>query len=68
MLKSDAEAKIMAEMRRRLPAIPYEGTDGGFAQFCELEQERPDLLDFRSPAGKWQLVHGWMLKRRLVTR
>lgn len=67
MNRSEAEPRIMAEMKRRLPTVPYTGADGGMVQFLQLQQERPELFSFRSSADKWQVVHGWMLRNRLVT-
>jgi len=32
-----------------------------YAFFLDLERERPELLDFRAPAGdKWQVVQTWL--------
>jgi hypothetical protein len=34
---------------------------GGFVFFSYLQQEKPDLLDFRGGVGsKWQIVHLWL--------
>ena len=68
MKQSEAEPLIMAEMRKRLPSVPYTGADAGIARFLALKQERPDLFTFRCSGDQWQVVHGWMLKNRLVTQ
>jgi hypothetical protein len=36
---------------------------GGFLFFRYLQEERPDLLDFRAAGSKWQIVHGWLQDR-----
>lgn len=67
MRKDEAERAIIAEMRERLPSIPYRGADGGLAQFLELQRDRPDLFEFKSGAGdKWTLVQGWMMRRGMI--
>lgn len=66
MKKDDAERAIIAEMRQRLPRVPYKGADGAMRQFNELQAERPELFAFRSPVEKWQLVQGWMKKHKLT--
>jgi hypothetical protein len=67
MRKDEAERAIVAEMRRRLPQIPYRGADGGLAEYERLRQDRPELFDFRSGGGdQWQLVSAWMRKHHLT--
>jgi hypothetical protein len=66
MRKADAEREILAEMRDRLPEVPYLGADGGLVQFSELQRDRPELFGFRSSADKWQLVQGWLRRENLV--
>jgi len=70
MLKiEEAERLIVAEMRERLPRVPYRGTDGGMLAYQQLLNERPDLFRFRTAVGdKWQLVQAWLRKHRLVER
>jgi hypothetical protein len=66
---ADAEREIMAEMRRRLPTIPYAGTDGGLLQYLEIYRERPDLFTFAGGASDpWQTVQAWLSKWGLVKR
>lgn len=36
---------------------------GGFLFFRYLQNEKPDLLDFRAVGDKWQIVHGWLRDR-----
>ena len=36
---------------------------GGFLFFRYLQEEKPDLLDFRAVGNKWQIVHGWLQDR-----
>lgn len=67
MKKADAERLIIAELEKMLPEIPYGGSDGGMLFYNKLAQDRPDLLAFSASGDKWQIVHGWMLKHRLVT-
>ena len=55
-----------ARWTRNNPKVSYSGTDG-FSFFGYLTQERPSLLRFRCRGDKWQTVHGWLLRRRLVS-
>ncbi len=66
MTQDEARPLILDELRKRLPTVPYEGTDGGLVQYNQLKQERPDLFGFRSSAEKWQVVKGWMNRAGLV--
>jgi len=36
---------------------------GGFLFFRYLQEERSDLLEFRTVGNKWQIVHGWLRDR-----
>jgi len=36
---------------------------GGFLFFRYLQEEKPDLLDFRAAGNKWPIVHGWLRNR-----
>ena len=36
---------------------------GGFLFFRYLQEEKPDLLDFRAAGNKWPIVHGWLQNR-----
>jgi len=38
----------------------------GMYFFTYLEKEHPDLLDFKHPGDKWQLVHAWLLREHRV--
>lgn len=35
--------------------------------FTYLENEKPHLLNFRGKAGKWQDVHGWLIRNGNVS-
>jgi hypothetical protein len=40
---------------------------GGMLFFQYLQQDGPELLDFRAGyQDKWQIVHGWLLSERRV--
>lgn len=40
---------------------------GGMVFFNHLQNERPGLLEFKAGTqDKWQVVHGWLLRARLV--
>ena len=68
MKKADAERLIVAEIRKMLPAVPYEGAMGGMLEYQKLLRERPELFEFKATGDKWQVVHGWLRKHHLVTR
>lgn len=67
MKKAEAERLIVAEMRQRLPRVPYDGAGGGYLQYSQLKKERPELFAFKHAAGDdWQIVSGWLHKHGLV--
>lgn len=68
MTQAEAERRIIAELRKLLPAVPYTGADAGLAHYHALKRQQPELFAFRCAGDQWQVVHGWMLKHRLVTR
>jgi hypothetical protein len=35
---------------------------GGLLFFRYLQEEKPDLLDFRAAGNKWPIVHSWASK------
>ena len=45
---------------------PPNGMDG-LMFFSDLQRHRPHLLTFRDRGDKWQTVHGWLLRDRLVS-
>ena len=58
MKKDDARLAVLHEYDRWAKAHPSKAKEmGGFVFFRYLEKERPDLLDFRGGASKWQIVH-----------
>lgn len=67
MTKVESERQIIAEMRQRLPYVPYKGASGGLKEYQQLRQERPDLFNFTHGGGdEWQVVAGWLRKHKLV--
>jgi hypothetical protein len=36
---------------------------GGFLFFRYLQEEKSDLLEFRTVGNKWPIVHGWLRDR-----
>lgn len=41
--------------------------DDAFLFYFGLESSRSPLIDFRDTGDKWQTVHAWLLRRRLVS-
>jgi hypothetical protein len=61
MKKDDARLAVLREFDRWAKAHPSKAKEmGGFVFFRYLEKEKPDLLDFRGGASKWQIVHLWL--------
>jgi hypothetical protein len=64
MLKAnDAESLIIQEWRMWAPKNPQAGRlgDGGVMEFFEyLQNEKPELLDFRSSGDKRERVRTWI--------
>lgn len=59
--KEDARLAVLREYDRWAKAHPSKAKEmGGFVFFRYLEKEKPDLLDFRGGASKWQIVHLWL--------
>ena len=57
--------EVLAEWDRWRPS--HEKTMmGGMRFFTYLQKEKPELLDFSAPGDKWQTVHGWLLRAKLV--
>jgi hypothetical protein len=44
---------------------PPSGMDG-LMFFSDLQRHKPHLLTFRDRGDKWQTVHGWLLRDKLV--
>lgn len=69
LLKAEAETRIISEWYRWIAKNPVPNPTGrdALAFFRYLEQEHRYLLEFRSYADRWQVVHGWLLTRKLVS-
>jgi hypothetical protein len=64
MKKEGARLAIVSEYDRWAKKHPDEAIMmGGFLFFRYLQNERPDLLDFRGVGDKWRIVHGWLRDR-----
>ena len=66
MTQEEAEILIIAEMRKRLPRLPYRRCDAGIDYYFELRRERRDLFEFRYRGSQWKLVKSWMLRHGLI--
>ena len=59
--KEEARGAILKEYDTWAKKHPNDATMmGGFLFFRYLQNERSDLLDFRSGDNKWPIVHGWI--------
>lgn len=54
MTRLEAKPFIVAEMRQRLPRVPYRRIDAGIDYYFELRRARPTL------------VRGWMAEHGLI--
>jgi hypothetical protein len=62
MTRKEAEQAIRTEWRvwaRRNNIVDADG-QVALVFYGYIQQNRPDLLDFRYPGDKWQIVHGWL--------
>ena len=68
MTKDEARAAIRIEWVVWARATKIKNATGADALlfFNYLQAERPDLLAFKASGDKWQVVHSWLLKARLV--
>jgi hypothetical protein len=68
MTKEEAKRAVLREWPSWLRANPSDAPSGRDALlfYQHLEKTRPDLLSFRTPGDKWQIVHGWLSYARLV--
>ena len=68
--KDEARVLILEEWKhwinRHPDLVEPSGTDG-LTFFGYLQRERPALLNFRNRGDKWQTIHGWLLRERLVS-
>jgi hypothetical protein len=69
MIKEDARRQILAQWPAWAKANNVEQGTGRDALlfFNFIQDKRPDLLVFDGSDDKWQVVHGWLLNRRLVS-
>ena len=70
MKKAEAEETIIAEWHRWIADNKMRNPtsqDASSFFWSHLNQNCPHLLRFRSRPDKWQVVHGWLLRRRLVS-
>jgi hypothetical protein len=58
--KEDARRAILSEYERWAKKHP---DDAAMMGGRYLQNERLDLLDFRSAGSKWQIVHAWIRDR-----
>jgi hypothetical protein len=70
MKRTDAEIEIMSEWRKWRAIHVADGkTPSGTEAlifFGHLQQTRPDLVAFRHSGHKYQLVKGWLSRRREI--
>lgn len=69
MTQEEARQAILREWRAWIPSQGVDQPSGRDALvfYQHLRNSRPDLLSFRSRGDRWQLVHGWLLRDRLVS-
>jgi hypothetical protein len=64
MNKEASRRAVLSEFDRWVKIHPNEASMmGGFLFFRYLQQERSDLLNFRTVGNKWPIVHGWIQDR-----
>ena len=68
--KDDAKDQILSEwpqwwIENRGEKEHATGTDG-FVFFGYLQSNKAHLLEFRNSGDKWQTVHGWLIRARLL--
>ena len=64
MKKEEARRTVLTEYDRWAKQRPNQASMmGGFLFFRYLQEEKPDLLDFRAAGNKWPIVHGWLQNR-----
>jgi hypothetical protein len=70
MLKKEAEERVIDEWfvwaRSQGIAGKGKGTDA-LQFFAYLRRDRRHLLNFTASGDKWQIVHGWLQFRGLVS-
>jgi hypothetical protein len=68
--KDEARRRVLSEWRpwatTNAKRNPPNGMDG-LMFFSDLQRNKPHLLSFRDRGDKWQTIHGWLLRDRLVS-
>lgn len=74
MKKSDAEKEIKI-IWHGLPkdkslggSMSKKNPSFGFAFYCYLKKNRPDLLDFQHDGDTYQVINGWVGKWQTIDR
>jgi hypothetical protein len=72
MKQSELKSRLVAEWDRWLQTRPADAkrptARDTLKFFCELQDSRSPLLDFRSAGrDKWQLIHAWLLSEGRVS-
>jgi hypothetical protein len=62
---SEARDAIIAEWHKWNPTFDKQMMNG-MRFFQYLQEERSELLDFKTSGDKWQDVHGWLRRARCV--
>ena len=69
--KDDARRLVLAKWRSWAPANakgkPKPTGMDGLMFFSDLQRNDSHLLSFKDRGDKWQTVHGWLLRDRLVS-
>jgi hypothetical protein len=69
MTRDQAKRAILEEWRSWAAETKIKNPNGrdGLRFFCFLEIECKHLLAFRASGDKWQVVHSWLLRAKLVS-
>jgi len=69
MGQEDAKQAILKEWHLWAAATSSNNAKGadGLLFFEFLQKERYHLLTFRAPGDKWQVIHSWLLRAKLVS-
>jgi hypothetical protein len=69
MTQEEARQAILREWRAWIPSQGVGEPSGrdALAFYQHLRNSRPHLLAFSSRGDRWQVVHGWLLRDRLVS-
>lgn len=70
MRQAEAAYQIVDEFRTwaraNLPADKTPSGMDGLMFFVHIQKAKPDLLNFKAHGDKWQYVHGWLLRSKVV--